>query len=224
MSLHDIKAIIWDLDGTLYKFNPAFINSCNVSAAQAAVTLKMPFSYEQALEIARLSEQRTGFSIQIFMAEHGAAFQDIHGHFHNGMDEFTIEPCHEMAAAIRTIDLPQVILTHATRGWTRRVLTHLGIADLFAEEAVIPLEDLSYATKGSSPLGFERALAILGFASAETLVVEDTDRNLKTARDLGCRTALVHNDGRHPEKPAHVDYLFSTTLDLVKELHGCKAA
>lgn len=224
MNPERIKAIIWDLDGTLYRFNAAFIGSCNVSAARVAAALCPDMTYEAALEIARKSEEATGFSLYSFLFEHGMAFGDVHAPFHNGIDEYTIEKCLDTAAALRMLGRPHAIVTHGTRIWARRVLTHLSIGDLFDETHVFPLEDFAYVTKSKSPVAFEAALSLLGSAPHETLVVEDTDHNLITAKALGCHTVLVHNDGKHHEKPAYVDYMFSTTLDLVTALRTRTAA
>jgi len=84
----------------------------------------------------------------------------------------------------------------------------------------LALEDVDYQAKSSGRKGFEKALAGLGVAAEETLMVEDLAHNLVHAKAMGMTTAMVHH-GQLPERGIeHVDCFFQDTLELVRVLHN----
>ena len=223
MRLKDIQGIIWDLDGTLYRFDELFKDACNRAAAQAASTILARYTYEEAYVRTVQSEIDHGFSLRWFHDETGLPFEDMHFLYHDSVDEKVIARNDEMADALRALHLPSVILTNASRGWVTRILKHLGMDDLFDENLILALEDADFVPKGRGTTGFERALSILNIDPANVLMVEDLPKNLEVAKSTGMKTALVHH-GQLTEKPAHVDYLYANTLDLVRDLTAVIAA
>ena len=74
-------------------------------------------------------------------------------------------------------------MSHATR-----VLDRLGLRACFTE--VFSLERVAYVPK-PEPGAFHTVLAALGAAPGDCLFADDRPDNLRTARALGMRTALV---------------------------------
>lgn len=223
MSLPQIEGIIWDLDGTLYRFDEVFKEACNHAAAKSACAMRPEFAYDDAYARSVKSEIEHGFSLQWFHQETKLSFQDMHFVYHDSIDEKVIAANEEMSAGLRALSMPSVILTNASRGWVLRILAHLGINDLFPENRIVALEDAGFVPKSRGPAGFELALARLGLPASSVLMVEDLSRNLTTAKSLGLRTALVHH-GQWPDDRRHIDYLYDSTLDLVRDLLAQKQA
>jgi len=217
LARQDIKAIIWDLDNTLYQFTDAFKLHCNEAAARAVSKIKPDFSYEQALNIAVDSYQRYHFSLYRFVTEFGLTYEQLHFDFHEAFDESFIAPLDGIFDRITKIDLPQIILTNASRDWARRALKQVGGADYFKDSDLIALEDFSFEPKARSFRGYELALERLGSKAHETLLADDVDRNSYKAREFGIKTSYIHYDGAALDE-ALTDHNHETALTLCDDL------
>ena len=215
--LSHIEGIIWDLDGTLYRYNELFITACNHAAARTAIAMGLQMEFDEAVKMAAESERAYGNSFKFF-GERGIAYRDYHLPYHDSVDIAIIEKNAEMRAALEAIEKPMVILTNASRPWVMRMLEHLDYMHLFPQQNIIALEDINYEAKAYHTTGFERGLAILRKESAKVLMVEDLPRNLPKAKELGMSTALVHHGQMPEEYNGHIDYLFQTTLELAHAL------
>ena len=216
--LSHIEAVIWDLDGTLYRYDHIFIEACNHASAKTALSMGVALPMDDAIALARLSFEETGSSSFYFCRDHGINYQEFHEPYHANVDTSIVAKNAEMVAALETLSLPMVILTNASRIWVKRILTHTGMDQLFANENIIALEDVGYKAKASHTDGFIKSLERTGRAAAATLMVEDLPRNLPKAKELGLNTALVHH-GQIPDGyDGHIDYLFQTTLELAHAL------
>lgn len=221
--LTHIRGIIWDLDGTLYRFSELFRTACNHAAARSALAMRPDMVYEDAYQKSVLSEEQNGFSLLWFHQETNIPFEDMHFIYHDAIDESVIEKNASMIEALRPITLPQIILTNASRGWVTRILKQLGLDEFFNDENILALEDANFTPKGRGTAGFELAIRKLGLPANDVLMVEDLPRNLAKAKECGLATALVHH-GKIPDgAKAHVDHLFADTIELMKALTAAKA-
>lgn len=214
--LSHIRGIVWDLDGTLYRYDHIFIEACNIAAARTAIELGLSVPYDDALSMARRSEREFGNSFKLF-ERHGIRYEDFHAPYHAAVDLTIIAKNLEMKLALETLRLPMVILTNASRDWARRALDHLGYSSLFTDRHLLALEDVEYHSKAHSTRGFEKALSLLGTEASGTLMVEDLSKNLIKAKEIGMTTALVHH-GQRDQETDHADHLFDDTLHLVHAL------
>jgi putative hydrolase of the HAD superfamily len=217
--LSHIRGIIWDLDGTLYRYDAIFNEVCNTAAARTAIDLGLKMDLDEAIKMATRSNAEHGSSFKFF-ADHGIAYEDFHIPFHKAVDTTILAKNTEMKAALEALPIPMVILTNASRDWARRTLDHLEYGHLFGDGKILALEDVDYQPKSSSKKGFEKGLATLGVRATETLMVEDLAKNLIHAKEMGMTTALVHH-GQLPDTGiGHVDTFFQDTLELVRVLHS----
>jgi len=213
-----IKGIIWDLDNTLYRFDQAFINACNHAAAKTICTLIPDLSFDQALDQAEKSYQEHGFSGHSFVNHYGGNYQDYHFTFHETIDEKILQHNEEMNRLMADLNLPHAIITNASRHWAHRALNHLGLRDFFPDDHIIPLEDSAFEPKARSRKPFEMACAKLNLKTADVLMVEDTARNLKVAKDMGMTTVLIHHGHKPEAEQDFIDLEFSDTVSLMRAL------
>ena len=71
MSLPDlshIRGVVWDLDGTLYRYDALFKDACQLAAARTAIDLGIDMSFEEAVALAMESERLYGNSFRLFGA------------------------------------------------------------------------------------------------------------------------------------------------------------
>ncbi len=215
--LSHIEAVIWDLDGTLYRYTELFIAACNHAAARTAIDMGLQMEFDEAVIMAAESERMYGSSFKLF-AERGLNYRDFHLPYHDCVDVAVIEKNEEMKQGLESLDMPMVILTNASRSWVNRMLGHLGYTHLFAPENIIALEDNNFEAKAYHTTGFSKGLSILQSDPTKTLMVEDLPRNLPKAKELRLNTALVHHGQMPEEHSEHIDYLFQNTLELVHAL------
>ncbi len=220
-SLSHIQAIVWDLDGTLYRYDDNFIEACNLAAARTAVDLGLKISPEDATIMARESFRLHGSSFKLF-ADHGIRYEDFHLPYHAAVDTTILIRNAEMKTGLESLKIPMTILTNASRDWAKKTVDHLEYSHIFGDANLLALEDVGYKAKAHSSAGFEKALEIMGVQASQTLMVEDLARNLSIAKDLGMTTALVHHAGDYNTNFDHVDFVFDNTLELVRTLLGNK--
>jgi pyrimidine 5'-nucleotidase len=217
--LSHIRGIIWDLDGTLYRYEAVFIEACNIAAARTAIDLGLKMELGEAIALATHSYREHGSSFKFF-AKHGIRYEDFHTPYHQAVDTTILAKNHEMKQALQSIPVPMIILTNASRDWAKRTLNHLELSDIFGDGRLLALEDVDFQSKATGRKGFEKALSLLGVRAGEALMVEDLASNLIHAKDMGMTTALVHH-GKLPEKGVeHVDSFFQDTLELVRVLQN----
>jgi putative hydrolase of the HAD superfamily len=119
----------------------------------------------------------------------------------------------ELDSLLESIGLPIVILTNGSREYAGRVLDALGVSGRIAE--VIGIEETAYVPK-PFPDGYHLALAPSGTEPGRALFVDDMERNLAGARDVGLRTGLVH-----PSKallPHPWDFAATEVKSLLREV------
>lgn len=213
---HHIEGIVWDLDGTLYRYDVLFKQACNLAAARTAIDLGLEMALDEAVDLATRSEELYGSSFRLF-AERGIKYDEFHHPYHRAVDTTILRKNAEMRIELQSLGMPMVILTNASRDWALRTLDHLELTDIFTEKNILSLEDVSYKSKSTSPDGFFKAIGLLNLPASSVLMVEDLAANLIHAKALGMTTALVHH-GASVEAAPHIDHFFQDTLDLVRAL------
>ncbi|MCI5060126.1 MAG: HAD family hydrolase [Alphaproteobacteria bacterium] len=210
-----IKGVIWDLDNTLYRFSGEFRQSCNVAAAKAALEAGLDLPFEAALHLAERSESEHGMSMHAYITDHGLSVADLHIPFHRHIDESIIRPFTALPVLLEDLSLPQVILTNASRCWAERALQHIGLRHLFPDAHIIPIEDVGFEPKAATEKGFQKALEILGFSASNVVMVDDLDRNLEMAYQVGLRTVYMHYDDPFETLPDFINAQFENSEALL---------
>lgn len=208
------RLVIFDLDNCLYHEPPELSRACEIAMAKAISELVPGLSFEEALELSIRSNHLTGSVRTLFAEKFDIDQNEIHQRFHNYVDHLILPVCEDTRAAFKKIRREKTLLgllTHGSRGWTDRVLFHLGLNEYFHPALVIPTEEVGFQPKHESEAPFlhliERAKKELDeeINPAEAMMVEDVALNLVPPHRMGMKTVLVHH-GRPPEKAAHIDY------------------
>ncbi len=207
------KAIIWDLDNTLYKFNNALKHHCNIAAARAVIDCGLDLEFDAALQIATQSERTYNYSLHEFILNHGFEYKDLHHPFHDYIDESLILPIDGLAQNLRQFNAPQSILTNASQSWTMRVLKILGMNDIFDLDLIFCMENFNFSPKARNNDGLHLAINKLGHNPKDIIFIDDLPRNLKKAKETNVQTGLTHNDTAL-NKQSYIDYYFNCTNDL----------
>lgn len=223
MPLSLANGILWDLDNTLYRFDKAFETACNIAAARTVEKLMPGVSYEDALEAAERSYREHGYSGKILIEQFGIAYSDYHYLYHDTIDETIVERNDAIIAALDDLDLPNVLVTHASRRWAERTIRHLSMEKYFPSTRIIALEDTEFQGKAYSRAPFIKGMELLNLPPEQMVVVEDTAKNLIRPKEMGMTTVLIHH-GNPPRETDHIDFSYPDTLEFLGTMLLAKKA
>jgi putative hydrolase of the HAD superfamily len=209
-----IKAIIWDLDNTLYRFNTLFEDACNHIAGHTVRAMGLDMGDTEAKILAEASFKKYGYSMRVFMEEHGLDSTELHLEFHKHLDEKILDVSHELIDCFKKHDLRHVLVTHGSRHWAMKALNHLSLKQFFPDHFIFGLEDYDFKKKDESPFVFEMAMDLVSLTAPEMVMAEDTLRNLSHPHALGMKTVLVHHGRKPQEQAAYVDHMVHSAQEI----------
>jgi putative hydrolase of the HAD superfamily len=188
-----IRYILFDLDETLY---PASSGLMPAVGERMRMYLEREYSLspEDAHEIQKRYWDEYGTTLRGLMLERKIDPRHYLDFVHDvDVTQFLV-PNPLLQKTLADIPYEKVIVTNADVPHAERVLKHLGIAEQFSR--IFDIVFMEYECKPASS-AYERVLHTLDVRGEECILVEDTARNLATARALGIRTILlIHPDAR----------------------------
>lgn len=188
------RLVIFDLDNTLYREPPELSRACEEAMARAAADMVEGLTYEAALYISQTSNHQTGSVRTYFTERYEIDPAALHERYHEEVDHLILPVCQDTRAAFAEINQEEIalgLLTHGSRGWTDRVLGHLGLSLFFPEELRIAIEDVDFEHKHESEKPFLEMLQRADVETAQAVMVEDVSRNLQVAHQMGMQTVLI---------------------------------
>lgn len=213
-----IKYIYWDLDGTLYRFHAQANDTCNRSAARAAIVCGANEPEEAIIDhYDRVYDPH----ILPESLKTKADFDRHHFHhlYHDGLDlKRMIEPVSGVSEAFARVNVVHVIVTHGSRPWAERALKTLGIRQYFKDSHIFCLEDMNFSGKGASPRAYLEIMQKLGHAPHQVAMVEDSHKNLVYAHQLGMTTFLLRHGLPASDPLPHVMHQVSHISEIFKIL------
>jgi phosphoglycolate phosphatase len=207
-----VKALVFDLDGTLIDSKRDLVLSVNATLREMGrmelqedlvasyVGSGAPVLISRALGGTPSSEELQR-ALKFFLARYDEHKLDF-TRAYPGVQE-TLEQVREV---------PMAVLTNKPVDISVRILDGLGLADFF--KAIYGGN--SFATKKPDPLGANTILAEMGIASAEAVMVGDSEVDVQTARNAGMISAIVNfGFGTHDRKAYPADVYLDRMDQLV---------
>ena len=220
VDLSGVRGVVWDLDGTLYRYDPLMRSLAEVAFAETALALGVSLSREACLELSRRGVDDHGTSWHYFVEEYGFKFEDFHTPFLARIDtRKTVNALWDLDGKFCS-HCEHILLTHSSEEWTLRVVAQLGLSAQFPREKMIVLSDVDYEHKNFSSVPFERALERLGMEAREVVMVEDSASNLVHAHEMGMKTVLIHHGKVLEPKPVFVDLQVESPVEFLELLQG----
>jgi FMN phosphatase YigB (HAD superfamily) len=145
-NMDNINLIIWDLDGTKYKFHDDIHNIANhllvdiVNERLVAQGLAL-LPDDEIVSLGEKSYDKSGISWKIFTQIYNIDPHDLFQAFNMKMPLFTVDSI-ASAAYKEKINLTKargvdhIIFTHGSRAWAKKVLDKLGLAQEFNDNKI----------------------------------------------------------------------------------------
>lgn len=215
--LSSVRALIFDLDGTLIDSKQDLIRSVNTMLVEMGReplhedTVSSYIGHGAPRLVARAmrngaTEEECERALKFFLAHY---------------DEHKLDSTHAypgVAEALEELrDLPMAVLTNKPVRVSKKILDGLGLAAYF--RAVYGGN--SFETKKPDPLGAKKILEELNAAPPEALMVGDSEVDVQTARNAGTLAAAVnYGFGTHDREAYPADIYLDRLTELVPLLRN----
>ena len=215
-----VRALIFDLDGTLIDSKLDLIHSVNAMLREmkrpvlAAETISGYIGHGAPQLVARAlggtaTEEELKQSLQFF----------LHYYEEHKMDNTCAYP--GVAETLAQLQhLPMAVLTNKPARISVRILNSLGLAQYF--RAIYGGN--SFESKKPDPFGANKILHEFGIPAWETLLVGDSEVDVQTARNAGMLAATVNYGFGVHDRAAHPADIYLQRFDELREIVGKHAA
>ena len=206
-----VRALIFDLDGTLIDSKQDLIRSVNAMLEEMGReklhedTISGYIGHGAPKLVARAlgngaAEKEREQALRFFLAHYEAHKLD------------STCPYPGVAEALEELrEFPMAVLTNKPVRVSRRIVEGLGLEKYFR----VVYGGNSFDTKKPDPLGARKILEELGAAAGETLLVGDSEVDVQTARNAGTLAATVnYGFGTHDRVAYPADVYLERLTDL----------
>ncbi len=182
----DVKAIVFDLDGTLVDSRDAYVEAA--VAAFQATGLKLP-PEQELLQIPKLLEQN--LPIDELVGADKARFLDVFLNTFYSITDVKTTPISNIHATLETLQqkakLALITMRHIPNVVLARELQQFGLMQYF--DCVLTARDTSKPKP--SPEALIKALSVMGTQICDCLVVGDSVNDIKAGKAAGAKTIAV---------------------------------
>jgi len=193
-----LRLLLLDLDNTLYS-DLVGMERDILQRMNNFVASFLELDISEAAEIRRDRSRRYGTTLEWLMAEH--AFTDAEAFFaavHPAGEESVISRDPALRRLLESIALPKVIFTNSPMEHAERVLSKLGVSDLFETVYDIRFNRLKGKPHAEA---IERVLGDRGAAPAESVLVDDLPKYVRGFVEAGGHGILLDEFDRYADLP-----------------------
>ena len=218
----DKKAVIWDLDNTLYRITPEFADKLDEVMAEALVKdLGVKMSVEECKALVKESYKIYRDGGEYFYQNHQISPESLSTAYHLRKPVHMIEPYAGLPALLKQLPFEQYIFTTSTRECSERILKHIGLYDIF-KDRFYSVEDFGVYKKNESADVYRRFYKKIGFAPADCIFVDDSYSNLEFAKETGMTTIRIFYQNNSAKDKPYIDAAYKGIQECVETLLNCK--
>lgn len=193
----EIKAILFDLDNTLYPAERDLFSLIDVRINRYMEDVVAIASHDVD-SLRRRYWKDYGTTLQGLILHHRVDPEEYLDYVHAVDVGSRLSSDAQLKQVIAGIGIPSYVFTNGSRCHVDRVVTALGLDGLFQDVFDIRIDN--YQPK-PHPGPYQAVLKQLALEGDECVMVEDQPQNLKTAKDLGMKTVLVGRAADQQEFP-----------------------
>jgi len=208
-----ISSVLFDLDNTIYPASSGLMTGVDVRIGEYVQRL-LGLDREQARAIQKRYYAEYGTTLSGLQLHHAVDADDYLSYVHDLAPETFLQADAELDRLLDDLPAAKAIFTNAPGDYARRVLRALGIERHFPQ--IFDIRFASFRPK-PDPAVYQLVLDMLGARGPNTILIEDTPKNLAPARALGMTTILV-GEPRSPN--GTIDYVVPDVLDAVRVAIG----
>jgi putative hydrolase of the HAD superfamily len=186
-TIMQVSAILFDLDNTLYPESSGIMNLVDTRITEYVQTT-LGITYEEAKALQRQYFAEHGTTLRGLLNHHTVDPEHYLSYVHDLAIELFLASDAELDRLLGSVDATKAIFTNSSREHAQRVLNVLNIERHFAQ--VFDIRFFDFVPK-PHPAGYQRALDRLGVTGSQTILIEDTAKNLPPASALGMTTILI---------------------------------
>lgn len=198
----NISTIIFDVDDTLYDIGTGFTAQRNGECVQRYMVERLGFkTLEEAKTLRDEYFERyhaTGKALTIAQAEGRLPadapkfdVQDLSAWWAENVEYKLLGGVNtKLQKDLKEIQLNVVAFSNGPRIYVKRVLQELGLWESFGEDKLFAVDDVLPHCKPERE-AFEKVFETLGVKPGECIMVEDSMKNIRKAKELGMKTVLV---------------------------------
>jgi putative hydrolase of the HAD superfamily len=216
-----IASWIFDLDNTLYPAECELFTQIDLRMGEY-ISAVLGVDKAAARRLQKSYYHQHGTTLRGLMLQHRVEPEDYLAFVHD-IDLSPISRAPALGRALAALPGARYVFTNGPAAHVERVLTRLGIAELF--DGVFDIAAADYVPK-PHPEAYDRLIEAFAFDARAATLFEDSLANLAPAAERGMVTVWVRRRradlvaGADGEVPAHVDHV---TDDLVACLEGLAA-
>ncbi len=216
--IFDKKAIIWDLDNTLYRITPEYSDVLDGVMAKVLVKdLGVKLDYETAKKKVKESYAQYRDGGELFYKEHGVDAKTFYDAYHNNVPVELIEPFVGLPERLASLPVEQFIFTYSSRSLAEKILKKIGLYELF-KGRFYSVEDFNTLKKNESADVYLQLCEAIGFAPKDCIFVDDSYSNLKYPKEIGMTTVRIFYRENSAKDIEYIDAAFKGINGFLDEV------
>ncbi len=216
--IFDKKAIIWDLDNTLYRITPEYSDVLDGVMAKVLVKdLGVKLDYETAKKKVKESYAQYRDGGELFYKEHGVDAKTFYDAYHNNVPVELIEPFVGLPERLASLPVEQFIFTYSSRSLAEKILKKIDLYELF-KGRFYSVEDFNTLKKNESADVYLQLCEAIGFAPKDCIFVDDSYSNLKYPKEIGMTTVRIFYRENSAKDIEYIDAAFKGINGFLDEV------
>ena len=219
-NLANIKNILFDCDGVLYKDLEAVFGQVSKKMTEY-ISKKLNIDLIKAKELQTNYFHKYNTSLNGLMIHHDIPPREFLDYVHD-IDLSFLEKDKTLRYELENIKINKFVFTNGSKEHVKNITTHLGIDDQF--DGVFDIVDAEYHPKPEAK-AFDLMVQKFKIDPNETLYIEDIAKNLSIGKERGTITAWLINDeywGKKESEKDYIDYKIENLSLFLKEIRLLK--
>lgn len=217
----DKKAVIWDLDNTLYRITPEFADKLDEAMAEALVLdLGVNMNVQACKAMVKESYKVYRDGGEIFYRDFNISPKDLFEFYFNRKPVHLIEPYPGLAEILKKIPFDQYVFTASNHDASEKILKQIGLYEMF-KNRFYSVEDFGVYKKNESADVYHQYCEKIGYDPKDCIFVDDSYSNLEFAKETGMTTVRIYYQNNSTKDKEFIDAAYKGVEACAQALAAC---